>query len=229
LYNQKFGKSDGITTTEETVWDGATLYAGWLAAAETISILSASDLDDGLGSTGTGALTVQIYGLDANWDEINETVTLDGDTGSGATTVNEYLRVNRIVVEGVGSGNTNAGDLTATADTGGNTMAIVQAGYGQTLMALWTVPRGYTGYMFSLGASVGKGDDAEFLLFARQSTGGWNLKHSMQVYQSNNEAIFMPPLKFAEKTDLDVRVIAGVGSVASADFSIVYIQNPVAQ
>lgn len=229
-YNHKFGRSEGLTTTEETIWDGGTLYAGWLTNACTISVVSDNELDDGNASTGTGAKTLWISGLDANWDEASTTITLDGDTGTGAKTTTEFLRVNRMQVITSGTSLTNVGTLTATADTDGNTMAIIQPNNGQTLMALWSVPRNKEMYISHASMGCGKSADVTFYLFAKPSTGSWNLKNTWQVYESHISEDFAPPLKFDEKTDVEMRgVVGAAGTEGSADFMMIIVDKEVAQ
>ena len=82
----KFGYNAAVSSTEETVWMQGGRYV-WPTSASTMTISSADANDT---SAGTGAQTVTINGLDANYAEISETVTMDGQIA--ATTTNSYLR-----------------------------------------------------------------------------------------------------------------------------------------
>jgi hypothetical protein len=92
----KFGYNGAVGATEEPVWDGSAAYT-WQTSAQALEIISSSDEDASGGVGGdTGAQTVQIYGLDANYAEQNETVTLKGQTA--VDLANTYLRVSRMIV-----------------------------------------------------------------------------------------------------------------------------------
>ena len=68
----KFGSNSSIGTSRETMWTGSNLYT-WQTAAYTLTV-SSSDVKDT--AVGVGARTVTLYGLDANYIRINETLTL---------------------------------------------------------------------------------------------------------------------------------------------------------
>lgn len=142
----KFGENTDIDngSVPEDVWNGGGLYTGFpTGAAETIEVFS-SDANDT--SAGTGARTIRVYGLDANYVEQQEDITLNGVT-PGVTT-NTYMRVHRIYVLTVGSGGVNAGDITCRhTTTTVNVFAILPAGVAQTRLAAFTIPSGKTGYI----------------------------------------------------------------------------------
>src|SRR5210317_907931 len=102
----KFGFNSSVDTTLATVWDQGGLYS-YLGSASALYISSSSANDT---AAGTGARTVTVSGLDNNFDQKVETVTLNGQSGvelNGST----WFRVNRIVVNTAGSGGANAGVL----------------------------------------------------------------------------------------------------------------------
>lgn len=230
----KFGFNPDIDNSLETIWAEGGLYS-YLSSASILKISSSStDDDDG----GTGAETVQLYGLDANYNEINETVTLDGQTA--VNTVNEYLRINRIVVRSAGSGGTNAGIIyagTGTVTTGvpANKYATVVAGDGQTLMALWTVPAGYTAYLYQSHVTAACTTSNKLLtatVVARPYGEVFQVrdKFGIQVDGGDINQVYNFPLKFTEKTDIEVRAIADAGSAnveVSAGLDIIYIKNEI--
>lgn len=143
----QFGENLDISGTED-VWPNGATYP-FPAAAGTLSVVSASAEDD---TGGTGATQIKIYGLDANYDEINEVVTLDGTTP--VVTTASFLRVNRMHIVGtVGTALTNLGDITATHGVAG-VIGIIPAGLGQTQQAIYTVPRGYSGFLQNVHAHI---------------------------------------------------------------------------
>jgi hypothetical protein len=152
----KFGNNPSVGDTLETIWAEGCLYS-YLTAATVLKVSSSSTDDT---SAGTGARTVQLYGLDGDYNEINELVTLNGQTP--VNTTQSFLRINRMVVRSAGSGGANAGVIyagTGTVTTGvpANVYASVNGvtGSNQSLMALWTVPAGYTAYLLQYDVSNG--------------------------------------------------------------------------
>lgn len=99
-----------------------------LTSASTLDVVSTSAND--VVTTGSGARSIIIYGVDANRKSQIEVVNLNGT--STVTTTNTWLGVNRVSVYLAGSNLNNEGKLTITATTGGSTQATVPAGEGTT-------------------------------------------------------------------------------------------------
>src|SRR5210317_2657610 len=99
----KFGQNAVVGNSMETIWQQGGLYS-YPPSASTTTVSSSNANDT---SAGTGARTVQIVGLDGDYNEISETIILNGQTA--VTTTNSFLRVNRGVVLTAGSGGVNAG------------------------------------------------------------------------------------------------------------------------
>ena len=172
------------------------------------------------------------------YDEINETVTLNGQTA--VNTTKEYLRINRMVVRSAGTGGSNAGVIyagTGTVTTGvpANVYASVNGvtGANQSLMALWTVPAGYTAYILQYDVSNGTTSNTpavcKLILAVRpygevfQTKDVKSLTTGMHV-----EETFSIPLKVEEKSDIEIRALSSSASVSfdiSAALEIIYIQN----
>jgi hypothetical protein len=125
---------DTGSVPEDFTPEGGTF--SFLTSSDTLSIVSTS-ANDTLG--GTGANVVLIEGLDNEYRQIFEVINLNGLTP--VTSVNSYLRVNQFRVIFSGSGQTNAGVITAEDSTTGT----VNLGYmsiGSSFMKrlLYTVP-----------------------------------------------------------------------------------------
>jgi len=129
-----FGYNGDVDTGTETIWSAGGTFSRMTAAA-TLSVVSTSVNDD---SGGTGANSVVIYGVDANWDTQIEVVTLDGTTP--VITANTWLGVNRMAIYLAGTGEVNAGVISATATGGGSTLqAQIPIGEGSTQNAFFFV------------------------------------------------------------------------------------------
>lgn len=137
-----FGANDAVTTTYFDVWKQNIVRTDPTVAVK-LGIASSSAND---ASAGTGARTARVTGLDANYNFLEETVTLNGQTK--VVTVGTFLRVNKLEVLTAGTGLVNAGDIYAadTSDTfvagvpqtATKIFARIQVGLNQTQMACYT-------------------------------------------------------------------------------------------
>jgi hypothetical protein len=228
----KFGYNPSIGTADETIWSEGGLYV-YPTSASTMYISSSSAADT---AAGTGARTATVYGLDADFEQINVTVSLNGQTGVQLNGALNWYRVNRIVVNTAGSGGANAGVLyvgTEATPSGGvptNKYATVAIGDNQTLMCLWTVPVGYTAYLHQkdVSASSSAGKFAIFTLVSRPNGGVFNVRDRVTLANNSTSIPYWNPIVLTEKTDVEVRAIAdSVGGTitASATLDITYIKN----
>ena len=226
----KFGFNSDIDDSLETIWAQGGLYS-YLAAATQLSISSSSANDT---SAGTGARTVTLSGLDTDYNEISETITLNGQTA--VTTTNSYLRIFRIVVNSAGSGGENAGVIyagtgTVTAGVPANKYATISIGDNQTLMAFWTVPANHTAYFLQTDVTVATTQNNKYCtvsLVARPYGEVFQVKDRFVKAESQTTLTYSVPLKFEEKTDIEYRAIgdsSGANISISAAFEIIYIWN----
>ncbi len=151
----KFGLNADIDAASgfEAIWNGGGDYTGHNAtAAEVVTVVSGSVAD---AAAGTGARTVQIFGLDASYEEQSETVTLNGTTA--VDSANSYIRLDRAVVLTAGSGGVNAGAITiAQKVTTANVFVVMPAGYNATMIAATTIPANKVGYLAGWFATMAK-------------------------------------------------------------------------
>lgn len=227
----KFGNNADINGSLETIWSHGGLYV-YPAAAIQMKVSSSSADDTALGS---GARTVFVYGLDADYNEITEIVTLDGQTE--VLTAQSFLRVSRAYVVTAGNGNTAAGTIyvgtgTVTAGVPATVYAEIALGENQTTMAVWTVPARHTLYVYRGLFSAASNNDTQYILgkFMIRTVGGV-FRNAADV-TSNSNAIpydFEIPLAIPEKTDIETRAIAlsGTNFFVTASFEGIYIEvNP---
>ena len=222
----KFGRNPSVKSADyETLWDGSNLYP-WPTAAETLNVVS-TDADDS--SSGTGARTVEIEGLDSNWDVLTETVSMNGTTN--VTTTNSFLRVYRVRVVTAGSTGVNEGTITCTNTTSSNVIGQISlgsSGFGQSLMALYTVPAGKTAYLINFDFSSSKDNEHTFRIMVRDNTvtdAAWNTKEFASARGGFNDFRKLSIQKYTEKTDLDFQAIASAASAASGGFELILIDN----
>lgn len=159
----KFGYNTNVGTAYEVIWENGNGYTGWLQSAGTVSVTSTSGNDT---SSGTHARKIVIEGLDASFNEVSETITLTGGTPSLGT--QSFIRVFRAYVTDVGAyDNTNAGNI--VIQISGNIVAIIGIGFGQTEMAVYTVPAGKTLYLMRVTGFQDSNRDILMQLKQRQN------------------------------------------------------------
>jgi hypothetical protein len=193
----KFGAVPEVANASTgTVWDKPTTIYPWsafdTAGPITASIANASD----------NGKQVLVLGLDENYEEIEELFTL-----SSASTVAGIVNFKRVFRAFVTNGSTdNVGDINFTKS--GSDVLRITAGKAQTLMAIYTVPAGKTGYLYQGACSAQAGADATGNMYVRYfGQQAFRIGHSFEVsgggmYDYN----FTFPIQIPEKSDIDVRV-----------------------
>jgi len=180
-------------------------------------------------TSGTGAWTVQVTGLDATYAEVSETVDM---AGAGGTNTNlSYLIIYRMIVLTAGTGGTNSGALLAVAADDGTTTCGVAAAMGQSQMCIYQVPAGYTAYMSGFSGSFNGGAASNVLLnlFAKPLGGVFNLKSSLSLNTAGSSAgvrDFKIPLSFAAKTIIKVTGTSDApNSDTMAEFDLILVAD----
>lgn len=194
------------STTPEDIWPGGGLYP-FKTAAGILEILSSSANDT---VAGTGCRTVLISGLDASYNVISETVSMNGT--SAVQTVNSYLRVNSMRGDGNNSaGTSNIGTITLRDTGAGTTRAIMEIGRGMSTAAVYTVPAGYTLVLYAVEISInvataGNNRNVDCAFVFRNTTGFVRITRLVQA--TDNAPTLVPldtRLPIVEKTDFVIR------------------------
>lgn len=201
----KFGHNPTVAGVLETVWTGSNLYP-WMTVADQMELLSGS-INDDVG--GTGAITLELFGLDSSYNPISEMISLNGT--APVTTTLSYFRNFRAIIRSAGSTGWNVGVITIRDQDIGTTRAIIDANKNQTLMAVYTIPAGYTGYITSWYAGSVASKDTQIELYIRPFGEVFQVKRNMIL----NNAIYDEYIDFpevaTEKSDIEVRALSGGG------------------
>ena len=225
----KFGNNEDINGSLETIWSYGGLYVYPTSAIQMkVSSTSANDT-----SNGTGARTIVVSGLNATYDEVSETVVLNGQTAVLTTTT--FIRVFRSFVVTAGTGATAAGTIyigtgTVTAGVPATVYAQIVLGENQTLMAIWTGPAGYTLYISRGTFSGASNNSAQYILskfMIRPFNGVFRNVADVTVNSSVISYDFEVPLAIPEKSDIEARgiALAGTNFYTTASFEGIYIKN----
>ena len=168
--NHRFGTYDSVTTTFVPIARGGVYQTPTTAAALEVVSDDANDT-----SAGTGARTVTITGLDANWVEQTETVSMNGTTAVALS--NTYIRVYYMVVATSGTyGNATAashvGTITLQGTGAGVIWMQIYAGNfprGVSECGVFTVPSGKTALIEYHYLSVESNKPATVIVFKRDN------------------------------------------------------------
>jgi len=223
---QKFGRNKDIDdATFEDIWDGD---GTWLqiGLGSTLKLVSKSTKDS---VGGVGARIVTIKGLDSSFNLAQETDTLKGT--DSVNTQNKYIMVYRMFIE-------TAGDTAGNADTvkvavRGTTMAMILPLNNQTLMSIYQIPAGKTGYLVSYYGTVNKSTGAAAIvdvkLVAKPFGGVFQIKN---FHGTNTDATsefdhdFNCPVTLNEKTIVKMQALSSrAGTDVGSGFNIILIDN----
>jgi hypothetical protein len=229
----QFGTNLNVGTSFSTLWPGGgTLYS--YPSAATVLKISAANANDTV--AGTGARTVLVNGLDANYNEISEIVSLNGQTA--VNTVNSYLRFHYMAVLTAGSGETAAGILyagvgTVTSGVPATIYGYISLGYNISEQAFWTVPAGYTAYITSC-AWTSANTTANIIvtgsLNVRPLNGVFLTESTCKMVAGNSfDRHFDTAVRVSEKSDIEMRAASSTaGSSVTGEFNVIYILNDAA-
>ncbi len=204
---QKFGYNSSVGTSFETIWDGGGDYT-FISSAGTATATS-SDTDDNTG-------TVEIQGLDSNYDLATETITIGGSASSTS-----FIRVFRAKIINANTGDANVGTITITVSS--TTVAQIQPTYGQTLMCVYTVPRKHRAYIVQKDIGSSKDLENEIILRIKGIDNGnaWNTRSFITTRGGFVEKNFAVPEIINPKTDIEMRAKSSATSSISAGFELI--------
>ena len=140
-FMDKYGANKDIDTgtVPEDVWGGGGLYPYDAdGTAPIVSLVSDSASD---------TMDINVQGLDIDGEFVSQTITLTGSTRVALTTPlwRVYRMSNENSVDAVGTIYCYTWILNVPPSA--NIRALIKVGNGQTLMALFTIPKGKVGYL----------------------------------------------------------------------------------
>ena len=105
--------------------------------------------------------------------------------------------------------------------------AEVQAEIGTNTSAIYSIPAGYTGYVYQWDVSSAKSDGNVFLVKrGHNDNGTWKTQDIIHANQNSIERSYKFPIKIEEKSDIEVRAISELNNMkCAATLCILLIQN----
>ena len=209
----KFGYNPAVSSTSETIWDGGGIYS-YPTSAAPLGVV---------GTSTTDSSEITVIGLDADYNEVSNIVTLNGTTT--VTTSASYIRAYRAFVS---NDQEPAGNVAIRHS--GDLVAQITSGENQTLMAVYTVPAGYTLY-------IGRGSISTATEGTNQIvTGRLRVRKPGGVFRTaaavviNNQFVdfdWETPLVVTEKSDIEATAIVSKSqeNAVAATFEGILIKN----
>ena len=184
-----FGQNGAQTASFRAVWELSNSVDYVFPSSALTMTVNSNVADDGV--------VIKIIGLNSDYEEINEIITLNNATPP--TTTNQFFRINDVITI---TGNA-ANDITITNT--GVTYAKIDAGKGRNQAAIYTVPKDCSFYLYRIDGftadSTGTAKPAKFRNFVTLST-GVELRVAEVEFFNNMNIQRRLPFKYSEKTDI---------------------------
>lgn len=213
------GRNDNVNNTRVDLWNGPTGTYVFPAAAQQMHVVSSAAND---AAAGTGVRTVVIDYLDANYNQQQETITLNGVTPVNTVATN-ILRINGFHATSVGSGGSAAGNISLTNLGGTVTYGYIQTGYNSARQAVFTIPAGKNGYLSHWQGSSGTTSGTHFTKISIIATAhegvllpGVFVVQDEQGTLNNGGLATMPtPLRFPATCDIKMSAVSDAANAAA--------------
>ena len=189
IFNEKavniFGLNRTVGTAYETIWDDSGSYV-YPSSALIMSVVSTSASD---------TMDVLVDGLDADYNVLQETVTLTGTVAVNTTSA--FFRINSLVI----LGGENVGGISAT--NGGTQYAFIGALLGVSQSSVYTVPAGHSFYLFRIDVNSATTSGNKFLYIRNVvTTNGRTIRASEATFSVSQVSYDRQvPFKIVEKSD----------------------------
>lgn len=208
----KFGFTGTDANGTATVWDGNAISAVYpYPVAAPVTVTSSNGVAD-------NGKIVRVQGLDAGYNELSEELEV-----GGAPSATPFLRVFRASM--VDASNTGI----ISMSQGATVAAQILAGNGQTLMAVYTVPAGKTGFIYKFQGSIDKANvGVKFKVYCRlpDDNGVFRLIGQWGTQGGNSVNYDYPvPLMIPEKGDIRVDVQTGASCGCGAIFDVILVDD----
>ena len=207
MYHKKYWKfGEGkVTTSLTTIWSGNEEQTGlYQYPTEAINM-------DVVSSNASDTQKIKIEGLNENWKETVDEVTLDGT--NPVTTNEKFIRVFRVYVS---DGDDLIGNVSVT-ETGETSPLYAyinndNAVQNQSQMTLFTVPAGHVFIQNSVDVSTIAESKVNALMAIKNDNSPFRVQLNYNVKSGNVQYFENPPIKWDEKTDIEMRGFTEAGS-----------------
>jgi hypothetical protein len=223
---QKFGENETLADAFEMIWSESGAYT-WMTTAQKLKIASvgaSGGNDDGTSpGLGSGARTIELQGLDANYNIQTEILALNGTTA--VTSAKSYIRFFRGIIKTAGNTGYNEGAINIYDNGGAAQVGHIPIQYNQTMQALYTIPTGYTAYLTRWYGSSPTNQTVDMFMFIRPFGEVFQVKHKIHIYRGfAEEHMENAPVVIPEKSDIYLAATPSGSVDIAAGFDLVCIK-----
>ncbi len=220
MHIHKFGHNASVGASNDTIWplSGTNII---FRTAEVAMTLSSNNAADAAG--GTGAQSVQIDGIDGNFNMKSEVFDTDGVNG---VAIGNWLGVHRMMCLRPGTGLVNAGIIyvgTGTITTGKPAVVdnLIAADHGQTTSAFYTIPSGWTGYLKLLTVDSAVVKQILARLQVREQDQCWHIRDVLPFADNSIDSPWPINMVLRSRSYVEAQAFAtGAGGDVGAEFII---------
>jgi hypothetical protein len=201
-----------------------TFRAVWELSNTTDYVYPSSAVAMTFSSTLAETVTMTVMGLDANYAIKTATVTFTASTTGVVTSgTSTFFRINSMMI----CSGTSVGVITAA--NGGVTYAQINTGLGRSQASIYTVPAGYTFYLWRAQAfSTNNGNQyCNYRVWSQTLSGAVStpLVVTAAPFQNNYTSIRIVPRPYVEKTDIQWQLAQSVDAPGSVQLEGILVKN----
>jgi hypothetical protein len=209
----KIGTNAAVGTNFEDIYD----QGGKITLPTSAGV---PDIASNLSNAGS---IITIEGLDANYLEVSESLTLD--SSGNATGSQPFLRINNAFVSN-DSAISNVVRVTLDGSSGNQTR--VEVAEQNSMQCIFTVPADKTAFLHQISVGIKTASrDAEARLAVTEFGGVERTRALIALPTGFAEKSYPIPLKFPQKTDIRLQAkTTGGDTVVTGSFDLVIVDNP---
>ncbi len=182
-----FGYNSSVNNSFKPLWELTSVYT-YPTQNLTMDVVSTNTNDT--------SVTVKIVGLDSDYNELSETLTLNGT--STVTSNNEYFRINDVItIAGNADGNVNVTNSSVT-------YARIRAGDGRNQASIYTVPANTSFYLYRIDGFSATATGSQYVVFRNEVTNSSNVTFRVAETTFINQMNIQRrlPFKYDAKSDI---------------------------
>lgn len=214
------GSNPAVGASQEMCWSTNGIEVQH-AAAEPVVVTSTS-INDTAG--GTGWQSVQLSGLNANFEWVSEILPMNGTVG--AVSQNSYIRMNRVRSVSVGGNGSAFGNISVNQQTSTELMAIGLAGSNSCNKCYFAVPSTHYGLVYACRITPRGTFNMETRLITRGLDAATTSSSAGITGSGNGTLVFETPLLVLPSTEVYPTVLATSGSqVIDGNLQMIIVPN----